>query len=731
MIQILKYKKTRDLLIAYAFIGVLLINTNEIDKVNTKSDSFNPNINIEDEINPLCNGDFFEQNLNFNDIKSLQIDINDSNGWYRNLISAYFSEEIIMKREFKNYFLGKVKINILDKECSYDAEVRINGDFKDHIEIENLNASLDVKLLNGNILGIVKFKLFIPETRYSDNEIFVTSVLEELNFTVPRTSYINVNINNFGEKIYIFQEKVVKELLEFHSFREGPILEANEKYYWENRDVENFNRPMVFAKLLNFNWLVKNKAYQNIVSDSFTLFNKSLFTTKSFADINYHALGENNLETISYDAALIALDARHGTIQHNRKFYYNYLNNKFIPIYYDGSSQILTREFVKYPSEDVITNNLDDLKIGAKYLLSLPKIKSKDLILSIRNKGAYLSEDEIVANLNKFYKYLNNIVEYSYFNDNTQEITTTLNNFQEFNFYQYNIDKEKIEVCGNNISSCKVNNSDGLDNKIFNLDDNNIFLGNKDFNLIDNRKLIMSLENIKIYAIGNPIIQVNEKTQNISIQIENTNENILFVGPGKLKNWKFDIHSTKIGKEITSNEFTGCLSFYDVEFDKVSISSTNLSCEDSVNIISSKGQIEEIKIIDSISDGLDIDFSSIIINNIEIINSLNDCLDLSGGEYFINNFKAVNCGDKGLSIGESSNVTSKFVNIDEAKFGIAVKDSSNLYLDQFNGNNIETCFASYRKKQEFSSSSSTILVFKCNGILNNYIQKGSKLTINE
>lgn len=219
----MKYKKTRDLLIAYAFIGVLLINTNEIDKVNTKSDSFNPNINIEDEINPLCNGDFFEQNLNFNDIKSLQIDINDSNGWYRNLISAYFSEEIIMKREFKNYFLGKVKINILDKECSYDAEVRINGDFKDHIEIENLNASLDVKLLNGNILGIVKFKLFIPETRYSDNEIFVTSVLEELNFTVPRTSYINVNINNFGEKIYIFQEKVVKELLEFHSFREGPI----------------------------------------------------------------------------------------------------------------------------------------------------------------------------------------------------------------------------------------------------------------------------------------------------------------------------------------------------------------------------------------------------------------------------------------------------------------------------------------------------------------------------
>lgn len=731
MIQILKYKKLRDLIIAYSLIGVLLINANEIDKVDTNSDSFSPNINIEDEISPLCNGDFFEQNLNFNDIKNIEIDVNNSNGWYKNLISAYFSEEIIMKREFKNYFLGKVKIYILDKECSYDAEIRINGDFKDHIEIENLNASLDIKLLNGNILGVVKFKLFLPETRYGDNEVFVTSVLEKLNFTVPRTSYVNVNVNNFGEKIYIFQEKVVKELLEFNNFREGPILEANEKYYWENQNLETSKRPMLFAKLLNYNWLVKNEAYQKIVTDSLTLYNKSLFTTKSHADINYHALGENNLETISFDAALIALDARHGTIQHNRKFYYNFLNNKFVPIYYDGSSQILVREFEKYPSENVITNNLDDLKIGAEHLLSLPKIKSEDLILSIKNKGAFISEDKINANLEKFYKYLNNIIEYSYVSENTQEITATLNGFPEFNFYQYNIDNGEIEICSNNIEICDVENTKGINNEIFDLEGNNIYLGNKNFKLTDPKKLIMSLGSIQLYVIGNPIIQLNEETQNIRIQIKNPNENILFVGPGKLENWKIDVQGTQGRKEISNNELTGCLSFYDIEFYKVTISTANLSCEDSVNIISSLGQIEEIKVIDSISDGLDIDFSDITINNLEIINSLNDCLDLSGGKYSINYLRAVDCGDKGLSIGESSDVNSKVINVSQAKFGIAVKDSSNLYLDEFNGKNIEICFASYQKKQEFSSSSSTILKFNCNGTLKNYIQKGSKLIINE
>ena len=255
--------------------------------------------------------------------------------------------------------------------------------------------------------------------------------------------------------------------------------------------------------------------------------------------------------------------------------------------------------------------------------------------------------------------------------------------------------------------------------------------GNKNFKLTDPKKLIMSLGSIQLYVIGNPIIQLNEETQNIRIQIKNPNENILFVGPGKLENWKIDVQGTQGRKEISNNELTGCLSFYDIEFYKVTISTANLSCEDSVNIISSLGQIEEIKVIDSISDGLDIDFSDITINNLEIINSLNDCLDLSGGKYSINYLRAVDCGDKGLSIGESSDVNSKVINVSQAKFGIAVKDSSNLYLDEFNGKNIEICFASYQKKQEFSSSSSTILKFNCNGTLKNYIQKGSKLIINE
>ena len=133
-------------------------------------------------------------------------------------------------RIFK-FFKSKIASFILSKEYSFfEYSSRKSIFLEDLTETSTEYISKCTKVfLNGNILGVVKFKLFLPETRYGDNEVFVTSVLEKLNFTVPRTSYVNVNVNNFGEKIYIFQEKVVKELLEFNNFREGPILKLSDR----------------------------------------------------------------------------------------------------------------------------------------------------------------------------------------------------------------------------------------------------------------------------------------------------------------------------------------------------------------------------------------------------------------------------------------------------------------------------------------------------------------------
>ena len=84
----------------------------------------------------------------------------------------------------------------------------------------------------------------------------------------------------------------------------------------------------------------------------------------------------------------------------------------------------------------------------------------------------------------------------------------------------------------------------------------------------------------------------------------------------------------------------------------MSLSSKNSNCEDSINLIRSKGSIADIIISNSKYDGIDADFSSLEIKDLKIENSGNDCLDFSFGQYKIENIDLKQCGDKGISVGE-------------------------------------------------------------------------------
>ena len=97
--------------------------------------------------------------------------------------------------------------------CVFKAKIRIHGDWKDHLEGPALISSLDVKLLNGNIDSVVSFKLLLPNTRNGDNELFVTTLLDELGFITPKTSYVPTIFNGV-KYTYLFQEKVRKEMID-------------------------------------------------------------------------------------------------------------------------------------------------------------------------------------------------------------------------------------------------------------------------------------------------------------------------------------------------------------------------------------------------------------------------------------------------------------------------------------------------------------------------------------
>ena len=146
---------------------------------------------IEDSIAPACPSNFNNQfNNSLITIKDLKIEIPKYRNWSKNLINASNNKSQYILNKFKKRFDSNIFIkNSDDDTCKLPAQIRISGDWKDHIEVKNgdIVSSLDVKLSRGNINGITKFKLFLPSTRNGDAEIIISLLMQEMNYISPRS----------------------------------------------------------------------------------------------------------------------------------------------------------------------------------------------------------------------------------------------------------------------------------------------------------------------------------------------------------------------------------------------------------------------------------------------------------------------------------------------------------------------------------------------------------------
>ena len=176
---------------------------------------------------------------------------------------------------------------------------------------------------------------------------------------------------------------------------------------------------------------------------------------------------------------------------------------------------------------------------------------------------------------------------------------------------------------------------------------------------------------------------------------------------------------------------TGCVNFYNVKFNNNNIFSSNGLCEDSINLINSYGLINSIYIKNASADGLAADFSNIRINKLNIEFAANDCVDFSKGKYEIFNIKLYGCKDKGVSVGEESILKLKKGRVEKSYIGIASKDSSIANIENIIFKNVDTCFLSYNKKQEFYGSLLQIQNSNCeNYVKSSYFDNNSSIKIN-
>lgn len=739
-----KFNNTKLIVAVLIILLLSAFVTLEIEEKQTKDLQFSVfSKKFEDEIEPYCKGSLdAASNKQFSDIKTLDINFFDQREWYMNLFNIIKDNGRIIEDKYKSRFNGVVIVKFKNNaSCSFNSSIRISGDWKDHIDEDRLVTSMDVSLNDGNILGVTKFKLFLKNTRgskYGRDEVLTTTLMRNVGYISPRTALLEVNINQKGTDTFIFQEKQSKEMVEFHNFREGPIIETYEDFFWQTPSgipFDNIDNTILFGKILNENWAYRNLNNLQIASEALQLFNLSIFNSYSPArQLNYEYLSRDSSDLYGYDLLSFALNAEHGIINHNRSLYFNKITNSFEPIYYDGnvrfsdSPKLVIREDYQAIKNLVIHSNL--------LVSKLEKINLTELTKELNFNNFDTNESEVSNIIKQIIDNVGSVKEYNYdyeFEDSTNYLFETEDRNINLVFLDFN--KSVIEICNQYLSSCSK-----LDESKFNIDsifdvieqenyylfgiDKTYFLNeSKNYEAKPQYETLALDENVIINLYNKPKVDISNKKgkKEIFIEISDINQKVVFKSKnksfGKLSDW--NIYAIGLNKNFSevrqdSNLLTGCINFYNIEFLKINIESKNMMCEDSVNILRSIGNIDVIKIENSKFDGLDIDFSKILINNLNILNSENDCADFSSGQYEIIVFKANKCEDKGISIGEESQIQLDLVDIKNTFIGVAVKDGSTVAIEEFKDSNLEYCFVLYRKKQEFVGGTFGVNSEKCN-----------------
>ena len=85
-----------------------------------------------------------------------------------------------------------------------------------------------------------------------------------------------------------------------------------------------------------------------------------------------------------FDAANIALLAEHGLSTHQRRFYFNKLEDQFYPIYYDGNSNFLELGHIRWKND---YEDLSNLYKGAKSLLENLSFNTESFHQKLNSRG--------------------------------------------------------------------------------------------------------------------------------------------------------------------------------------------------------------------------------------------------------------------------------------------------------------------------------------------------------
>ena len=614
---------------------------------------------------------------------------------------------------YKKNVNGFVIFNKNNTRMKVKAKIRILGDWHDHLT--NGYSSIKIKMSSGNIGGITRFRLLLPETRNGEDEIFWSVLMQEIGFLSPYRKMINVYFNKKFKYKAIFDETASKEFIERNLYRESPIIEYEERTVFDNSFIA---RIKGCNKLYPMKQCDKTKdihyLYQNVIDNSNFIKNMTNFKTAMIATSNLIS-SEND----DYFFALNSKYAPHGLASHNRKFLFDPIYNIYHPIYFDGMVNFKDCKINTFNDTFILKHNLNKYyKIMSQYKLRTKKtanIYQKCVLKEILNN---LAPKEIQVKIKALYPKIFNKSKFIAYKKLLPNIVSIDHKTLVGKKCNWNLKSKDIDNCLRlkKDELFKMISGDSKPEKYHGYRLYPFLAGYQNYKneyFIKDLNVDRTTANILIPKNFTFFLKIKENVKNLNIKLQNKYTSKVVIYKSKLNNLKLNIENEENNnfeiKNFTKSDqrlLTGCLTIIDSKINNSIFEAKNLQCEDSINFIRTVGSIENIKVMNAKYDAIDFDFSKIDIKKIQVTNAGNDCLDFSSGSYNILKANLNLCGDKGLSVGEESYLTAKDIKVNGANIGVAVKDQSIVHLNNFTANDklTNTCFSVYQKKQEYGSS---------------------------
>jgi hypothetical protein len=647
---------------------------------------------------------------------AISVDIKAYRKWVRNALEAKLSPEKIIISQFKKTFPATIFIRSdRGQKCQLKATVRISGDFKDHIRMMpggKLVTSMDVKLKNGNIRGVVAFKLFLPETRKGANEVHATRLLKQLGILSPRTALTSVSTDGVNYYPMIFQEKFRKELLEASGRRESVMFAGDETLLMDPKYLNDGSvHSLSFSRVINKKFTTRTLPTKNLslraYEDMQTLYREARIRALARPDSPRQLLLSNQsvkIHTLDhYALIMLSMRAIHGLYPNNMRFYYDPMYNRFEPMYYDGEAD---------PSAPLSDEALE-LRHDQDYIAGI--LKSKATV------------EPLLAKLRDILRVSNG--DYKLFVSKTTENLTSLRDRytplaqQDPKVAQAD---ERLITIARNHGVRILSNRKALAQEVskdeaqvgisdlYSLEQARTLYVPRSSPHEDGYKLI-DYGPMKVLTNSPESILIRKLPKGITeIEMRPKSDDSRYVLVGLISNAKIVYDGTWSGKPLQENPLlgrtnarliTGCVTVLDATLiDHVDINIKNAHCEDGINFIRSRGNIRSIAIMNTAFDALDADFSDIVIDRLKVRSAGNDCFDVSYGHYKIKNGVLENCGDKGVSSGENSIVDILNVVIRNSDVGIASKDWSLVTIEKYDISGVSEAFRKNRESRVFDGS---------------------------